>query len=59
MAQVKQNNNDTMSKDKALLLLSTRLGCTVDSLSFLFGAAQSINNNLGQMQIPNYREQLS
>ena len=57
MAQVKQNNNDTMSKDKALLLLSTRLGCTVDSLSFLFGAAQSINNNLGQMQIPNYRDQ--
>jgi len=56
MAQVKQNNNDTMSKDKVLLLLSNRLECTVDSLSFLFGAAQSINNNLGQLLIPNFRE---
>jgi len=47
---------DILSKDSVLSLLSNRLGCSVDSLRFIFERPTHENRQFHDITIPNRRE---
>jgi len=56
MGKPNPKNIDKLSKDKVLTLLSNRLNCSVESLSFLFNYPNSNDNKSTHIDIPKLRD---